>query len=176
MKNIQIGELSFNKLYGVDKLGNCYSKRKQISQQGKRGFQTIITSKWNLMKPVLKKNGYLQITIDDKSYGVHRLVALVFIPNINNLPEVDHKNDIKNDNRVENLYWGNQKTNARDRSNNGKSYRGENNPRAKITEKIVREIRRLRPSTTLQALADKYKVSQKLILNVYQRKSWKHVI
>ena len=47
-----------------------------------------------------------------KSHKVHRMVANAFIPNINNLPQVGHNNDIPTDNCVENLYWTDNKENS----------------------------------------------------------------
>jgi len=62
-----------------------------------------------VLKPAKNSDGYLNVHLyagdGGKSIKVHRIVAAAFIPNPDNLPEINHKNEKKDDNRVENLEW-----------------------------------------------------------------------
>ena len=51
------------------------------------------------------ERGYRRVELNGKSFLVHRLVAEHFLPNPLNKETVNHKNEIKDDNRVENLEW-----------------------------------------------------------------------
>lgn len=75
-----------------------------------------------------KHNGYIYAPVkyisNDKSYNtkqrrVHIIIAETFIPNPNNYPVVGHKNNIKSDNRVENLYWTTPSENTQKAVNDG---------------------------------------------------------
>ena len=78
---------------------------------------------YKYLKPVLhrgKRTNYLDIGIGRrKRMLVHRLVAEAFIPNPNNLPQVNHKNGNGMDNRVENLEWVTNRENAIHARENG---------------------------------------------------------
>lgn len=52
-----------------------------------------------------KDNGYYTVSINGNNEYVHRLVAKAFIDNPNNLNEINHKDEDKSNNRVDNLEW-----------------------------------------------------------------------
>lgn len=82
-----------------------YEGKYMISDDGQ------VYSVWakRFMKLETNWQGYKRVSLfkDDKKkhFSVHRLVAEAFIPNPDNLPEVNHKNEDKGNNKVENLEW-----------------------------------------------------------------------
>lgn len=87
-------------------------------------FQIRRKSNKKIIKEWINKTtGYIHCKLNGKKYGKHRLIALQFIPNPNNYNEVDHKNKIRTDNRIENLRWASRSINQKNKiSHNGYIY------------------------------------------------------
>ena len=82
----------------------------EVSNMGRvKSLNYRMTGKEGIMKGGDDGHGYLSVNLwkDGKANKgkIHRLVAQAFLENPQNLPEVNHKNEDKTDNRVENLEW-----------------------------------------------------------------------
>ena len=88
-------------LYQVSNFGRVKSLEKIDFSGHKR--------KCKILKLALNRYGYVYLILskngNKKAYTVHRLVAETFIPNPNKLPFVNHKDENKSNNRVDNLEW-----------------------------------------------------------------------
>lgn len=102
-----------------------------------------------MLKPGRMSRGYLSVAIRGKSYLVHRLVALAYLGK--SALQVNHKNGIKTDNRLENLEYVTSKQNIRHSVDVLGNFIGTRNKNAKLTYDQVCEIRQSAGSSTEMA-------------------------
>lgn len=99
-------------LYEVSNLGRVKSLGKLLYNINKNTYNFYAYER--ILRPSTNK-GYLQVNLSKngilKCFRVHKLVAMAYIPNPNNYLQINHKNEIRNDNRAENLEWCNSKYN-----------------------------------------------------------------
>lgn len=101
--------------YEVSNLGNIRSVSHLISGYVNGGFRTYYT-KSSSLKHNISKVGYVMVSLSKqgkvKHFNLHRLVAKAFIPNPNNFPCINHKDEDKTNNNIKNLEWCTKKHNA----------------------------------------------------------------
>ena len=105
---------NYDGLYQVSNLGVVKSLT-YCNQYGR-------IKKEKLLKQNIIKSGYCVVSITNKkrkTMPIHRLVAQTFITNPNNLPQVNHKDGNKQNNRVDNLEWCTNEYNMQHAKQNG---------------------------------------------------------
>lgn len=123
-------------------------------------------------------NGYLSVGLYNntirKTHTIHRLVGIYFIPNPDNLPQINHKDFNRSNNHVDNLEWCTNKHNVNHSVSAGRMFRGElNQSRGKLKEHQIREIRLLiNDGVKAGEIADKYKVATRTIRAIKKGDIW----
>ena len=158
-------------LYEISNLGNVRSARFRNGSYPGRP-----------VKKSRKRNGYLQVCLcrsgKESHRGVHRLVALTFLPPPGpGQTHTNHKNGDKTDNRAENLEWATSRENVRHAMNIlGHCHHGEAAGMAKLTEEKVRRIRSLhQQGYSYSQIARAISISRITVRDIVKRRTWTHI-
>jgi hypothetical protein len=142
----------------------------------------VINKKFKkVKKPSINSKGYcnMKLPVDgvQKTFTVHRLVAMLYLDNPLNYEQINHINGIKTDNNLSNLEWCSRQQNMKHACEIGLIDRkGSKNPNAKFTEQQVREIKTLlQQKVKHRIIAEQYKTNRVLITNISIGKTWKHI-
>jgi len=135
-----------------------------------------------ILKAHVGQYGYESVSLSlqgkSKTYIVHRLVALAFIPNPENKPEVNHKDGKKTNNRKSNLEWATSAENQRHAVDTGLQVvkYGEETANANLSNSEVRRIKRmLIRGVPYTVIANKFGVSKKTVSLIHLGKQWASV-
>lgn len=147
----------------------------KITKSGK--IFSVLTNKF--LKPDYSCKNYGKVKLMDRrtgrptSYFIHRLVAIQFLKNPRNLPEVNHKDGNHLNNSVYNLEWCTAEYNKRHAIETGLYKTEEDSPCAKLTKDQVIEIYKLgEQNLTKTAIAKQYNVSDSLIGEILRGIRW----
>lgn len=150
-----------------------------ISDNGQ--IYSMITNRY--LKPFKNPQGYclVDISVNHVSYTrqLHRLVAITFIPNPDQLETVNHKDGDKSNNRVDNLEWMTRLDNVRHAWATGlaKPRYGTSNPANVYTEDQIHSVCKMLEvgHSNNKQIAEACGVNVTLIRDIKFRGKWKHI-
>ncbi len=150
----------FEDYYSVSSLGEIYSHRKDA-----------------VLKPWVGTTGYKEISFCVggvvSRHSVHRTVAITFLDNPQNLPQVNHLDGIKTNNTLSNLEWTDMRGNQLHSSHTLGKNRGASQHKARLTEVDVLEIKRLlREGVRLRDINKMFPVSYSTLFNIKNETAW----
>lgn len=133
-----------------------------------------------LTASVNRYNYYKYTLCYNKKYTnvlLHRMIAIHFIENPENKPEVNHIDGVTTNNDLWNLEWNTPKENIANAFKLGAMYcrKGTRNNGSKMTEAQVLEIRELKGKMTYPEISKIYGIDVSTIGNIINRKSWNHI-
>jgi predicted XRE-type DNA-binding protein len=166
--------------YQCSNIGRVKSLDKLVSWTSKKGMCCYRQRKGRILSPSKYRYLQLHLSLDGKKIMayVHRLVALTWIENPDNLREVDHINGNRYDNTVDNLRWVSPSTNMKSAYDNFQQKHGEHSCKAKLTTNQMFEIRDLYKNKQLsqEAIGKIYGISQSQVGNITRGVRWKRII
>lgn len=138
-------------------------------------IKSMLRYKAGIKERILKrylKNGYPAVSITivscfPFSFYVHRLMAIAFIPNPENKPEVNHINGIKADCRICNLEWVTHKENFKHAVAIGLIKSGGDNKNSKLNNSEINYIKRMKGKRTNTDLSIEFGVSRTTISEIF---------
>jgi hypothetical protein len=148
-----------------------------VSNTGKvKSFK--LYSNGRLLKPCVGKSGYPMVKLSNgeqiKTCDVHRLVAYAFLPNPDNLEEVNHIDGNKKNANVKNLEWVSKSENCRHRNMiHPEMSKGERNPNSKLNKQAVKKIyKHAWDGKKLTELAEKYGINTNQVSAIKNGRAW----
>jgi hypothetical protein len=153
-----------------------------------KGYPNYVASSYGYIKSIktntilkptkCRKTGYSIVSLCNnglvKTHLVHRVILSSFVENIENKPQVNHKDGVKTNNRVDNLEWNTRSENQIHSINIGLRHtRGENNSQCKLSENEVLSI--FKDERPQRKIAKEYGVSNITVCNIKKGYSWTHI-
>lgn len=136
-------------------------------------------SRMKPVKPTKRKDGYLDVVLrvnkERVRSMVHRLVALTYVPNPDNKPQVNHIDNIRDSNHYSNLEWVTAAENIQHAARQGRlnDTSGDNHGFATLTNEQVHEIcKRIVLGESLTRLAEEFGSNVKTLSNIRTGKRW----